>query len=104
MFDLSNRVAVVIGAISGNGRCLAFGLAENGAAVIPTERRADRLSEVCQGLTARCRETILHVADVRYRSSLECLRTAVIDRFERVNVLINERSRLFVPSGHSLYE
>ncbi len=36
MFDLSNRVVVVIGATSGIGRALAFGLAENGAAVVPT--------------------------------------------------------------------
>jgi NAD(P)-dependent dehydrogenase (short-subunit alcohol dehydrogenase family) len=104
MFDLSNRVVVVIGATSGIGRCLAFGLAENGATVVPTGRRADQLTEVCQGLSARGRETILQVADVRDRSSLECFRTAVIDRFGHVDVLVNAAGYTFRQATASMNE
>jgi NAD(P)-dependent dehydrogenase (short-subunit alcohol dehydrogenase family) len=89
MFDLSSRVAVVIGATSGIGRCLAFGLADSGATVIPTGRRANELKEVCEGLSARGRDTIHHVADVRDRSSLESFHAAVIERFGHVDVLVN---------------
>jgi NAD(P)-dependent dehydrogenase (short-subunit alcohol dehydrogenase family) len=104
MFDLSNRVAVVIGATSGIGRCLAFGLAENGATVVPTGRRSNLLTEVCNGLSARGRETIFHVADVRDRSSLEYFRAAVIDRFGRVDVLVNAAGYTFRQATASMNE
>ncbi len=38
--DLSGKVAVVIGGTSGIGRAIAHGLAEAGADVVPTSRRA----------------------------------------------------------------
>lgn len=41
-FDLSGKVAVVVGGTSGIGRAIGRGLAEAGADVIPTGRRADR--------------------------------------------------------------
>ncbi len=95
MFDLSKRVAVVIGATSGIGRCLALGLAESGATVIPTGRRSNELKEVCEDLTARGSGTIYHVADVRDRSSLECFHAAVIRRFGQVDVLVNAAGYTF---------
>ena len=44
--DLEGRVAVVIGGTSGLGRAIGLGLAEAGADVVPTGRRADRIDEV----------------------------------------------------------
>src|SRR2546422_582112 len=46
--DLTNRVAVVIGATSGLGRAIAIGLAEHGADVVPTGRRRNNIEEVCR--------------------------------------------------------
>jgi len=92
---LSNRVVVVVGATSGIGRALAFGLAENGATVIPTGRRAEELSEVCKGLSERGHGTIHHIADVRDRRSLESFRAAAIKRFGRIDVLINAAGYTF---------
>ena len=45
-FDLTGRVAVVIGGTSGLGRAIATGLAESGAAVVPTGRRQELAQEV----------------------------------------------------------
>jgi len=39
--DLIGKVAVVIGGTSGIGRAIAHGLAQAGADVIPTSRRAE---------------------------------------------------------------
>ena len=46
LFDLSGRVAVVMGGTSGIGRMLAVTLAEAGADVVPTGRRENLLKEV----------------------------------------------------------
>lgn len=46
LFDLTDRIAVVVGGSSGIGRALALGLAEAGADVIATARRADLVGEV----------------------------------------------------------
>ena len=40
LFDLSGRVAVVVGGTSGIGRTIALGLADAGADVVTTGRRA----------------------------------------------------------------
>jgi NAD(P)-dependent dehydrogenase (short-subunit alcohol dehydrogenase family) len=44
--DLTSKTAVVIGGTSGIGLTLAKGLAEAGANVVPTGRRADRVESV----------------------------------------------------------
>jgi len=87
--DISNRVAVVVGATSGIGRALALGLAEHGAIVIPTGRRQDRLAEVCAEIEATGNRTLCQVADVQEKSSLDRLRDAALKQFGRVDILIN---------------
>ena len=87
--DISNRVAVVIGGTSGIGRALAMGLAEHGADVVPTGRRADRLEDVCREIADLGRTTIRQVADVSSRASIDNLRDAVLKQFGRVDILVN---------------
>jgi len=72
LFDLSNRVAVVVGGTSGIGRAIALGLAEQGALVVPAGRRASRWA-----------------VDVRSRPSIDALRDAVLHEFGRVDILVN---------------
>ena len=72
ILDLTGRVAVVIGATSGLGRTLAEGLAAHGATVVPTGRRAATLA-----------------CDVGSRESVDALRDAVLERYGRVDILLN---------------
>ena len=55
LFDLSGRVAVIVGGTSGIGRALALGLAEAGADVVATGRREDLVREVSAEITAKGR-------------------------------------------------
>jgi NAD(P)-dependent dehydrogenase (short-subunit alcohol dehydrogenase family) len=85
IFDLTGRVAVVIGATSGLGRAIAIGLAQHGANVGPTGRRPQQVEEVCNEVGSAVRK----VADVTDRQSLEALRDAVLAAFGRVDILVN---------------
>jgi NAD(P)-dependent dehydrogenase (short-subunit alcohol dehydrogenase family) len=93
--DISNRVAVVMGATSGIGRTLAIGLAQHGAVVIPTGRRQDRLAEVCSQVEAAGSRTLVQTADVQNRASIDAFRDAVVQKFGRVDILVNAAGSTF---------
>src|SRR5215472_8584740 len=84
-FDLSDRVAVVIGATSGLGRAVAAGLKEHGATVVPSGRRQKELESLCDELGSK----LCRTADVTDRTSIDALRDAVVQMFGRVDILVN---------------
>jgi NAD(P)-dependent dehydrogenase (short-subunit alcohol dehydrogenase family) len=87
--SLAGRVAVVVGGTSGIGRALSRALADAGADVIPTGRRADEVGTVASEIEARGRRSLRAAADVTDRASLERFRDAVLDAFGRVDILVN---------------
>ena len=87
--DISDRVAVVIGGTSGLGEAIALGMADAGASVVASGRRADRVAEVSHAIRERGRPSIEQTVDVRDRASVEALCTAVLEHFGRVDVLVN---------------
>ena len=87
-FDLSGRVAVVIGATSGLGRTMALGLAEAGADVVPSGRRESLVQEVCQRIEHSGRRSLSVPVDVRDRRSVDALRDRVLERFGRADILL----------------
>lgn len=82
-FDLSGRVAVVVGGTSGIGQALAIGLEEHGAHVI-----------------AAGRSSAEYRVDVTSRQSLEELR----DKVGRVDILINAAGQTFRKPTHDITE
>lgn len=94
-FDLSNRVAVVTGGTSGIGRAIALGLAEQGADVVPTGRRANHIEEVCRAIEGMGSRTLRHVSDIRSRQSVDAFRDAILHEFGRVDILVNSAGITF---------
>jgi NAD(P)-dependent dehydrogenase (short-subunit alcohol dehydrogenase family) len=92
--DLSDRVAVVIGGTSGLGRTIALGLAEAGADVVSSGRRQDLVEEVSARIRALGRNTVSQSVNVSDRKSIDALRDAVVERFGRVDVLVNAAGRI----------
>lgn len=88
-FDLASKTAVVIGGTSGIGRCLALGLAEAGANVVPTGRRPDCVSAVADEIKKLNRRSLKITCDVTDRSSIEALFEKTIAEFGQVDILIN---------------
>ncbi len=89
LFDLTNRVAVVIGATSGIGKAIALGLADAGAAVVPTGRRQELVRQAVQEVEARGSTTLAITADVTSTHSINGLTAAVIEEFGRIDILVN---------------
>jgi NAD(P)-dependent dehydrogenase (short-subunit alcohol dehydrogenase family) len=93
--DLTGRVAVVIGGTSGIGRTLAAGLAAAGADVVPTGRREAMIEEVCAEIESAGGKTMRQACDIGSRESVDRFRDAVLERFGRVDVLLNAAGQTF---------
>ena len=89
MFDLTARVAVVIGGTSGLGKAIALGLADAGADVIATSRSLAPVEEVALEIEAKGSRTLRLVSDVTERRSLEALHDNVLGAFGAVHILVN---------------
>jgi NAD(P)-dependent dehydrogenase (short-subunit alcohol dehydrogenase family) len=87
--DLSGRTAVVIGGTSGIGRVLTHGLAQAGADVVATARRADLVDEAATEIEQFGRRTLRVTADVTDKASLEALLARTVDAFGQVDIMVN---------------
>ncbi len=87
--DLSSKTAVVIGATSGIGLTLAKGLAQAGANVVPTGRRAELVRSAAAEISSIGRRTLSLTCDVTDRGSVEELLRATCKEFGSVEILIN---------------
>lgn len=88
LFDLTGRVAVVVGGSSGIGRTLALGFAEAGADVVATARRSELVDSVAAEIEARGRRTLRVASDVADVGSLERLRDRTLETFGRVDIML----------------
>jgi NAD(P)-dependent dehydrogenase (short-subunit alcohol dehydrogenase family) len=88
IFDLTGRVAVVVGGTSGIGRSIAIGLARAGADVVPTGRREALVSAVADEIRSTGRRSVSIASDVADSASLERLRDAVVDELGTVDIVV----------------
>ena len=81
-------MAVVVGGTSGICRVLALGLADAGADVVATARRANLVEEVAADIEARGRRTLRVATDVLDRQSLAAAADAVAGACGRIDVVL----------------
>jgi NAD(P)-dependent dehydrogenase (short-subunit alcohol dehydrogenase family) len=68
---------------------LSFGLAEAGADVVATARRQQQVDDTAKEIEARGRQALRLASDVGDRASLEKLLAATLERFGKVDILVN---------------
>lgn len=95
LFDLTGRVAVVMGGTSGIGRAISIGLAQSGADVVATGRREDKLNDVVNEIEKAGRKSLRKTVDASNRQSIDELRDAVLSEFGRVDILVNSAGQIF---------
>jgi len=89
LFDLAGRVAVVTGGTTGIGHAIALGLAEAGADVVASSRRAEQVEKTAVEIEGIGRRTLRVASDVLDRDSVQALHDAVIKEFGKVDILVN---------------
>jgi 3-oxoacyl-[acyl-carrier protein] reductase len=87
---LAQKVALVTGASRGIGRAIALALAQEGArVVINYVHRADAAAEVKDAVQALGQEALTVQADVAVADDVARMVTQALDRFGRLDILVN---------------
>ena len=91
--ELNGKVAVVIGGTSGIGLAIAKGMAEAGADVVPTSRRAEQVEAAAKEIEARGKRSIQIASDVSDRASLQNVLDETVKAFGKVDIMVNSAGR-----------
>lgn len=94
MKQLQGKVALVTGASRGLGRAVALAYAREGAALAICARAPERLDEVAAEIARLGAPVLAVAADVGLEDDRERLVARTLDRFGRVDVLVNNASSL----------
>jgi gluconate 5-dehydrogenase len=89
LFDLAGKVALVTDGTDGLGLEIAQGLGEAGAAVAVTARREEGLESAGAEFRAQRIQCLALTCDVSQPSQVEAAVAATIERFGRIDVLVN---------------
>ena len=101
-FNLDGAVAVLTGAGSGIGRATALSLAARGARIAASDIDASRAEETA-ALVAEAGGAAIGVrVDVAEQSDLEALRDAALERFGRIDVVVNNVGVLAMGAAETL--
>jgi short-subunit dehydrogenase len=84
----SSRVVVITGASAGIGRATALRLARDGAAVVVSARRGERLHTLVRDIEALGGRALAVVADVTREEDMQRLVGQTVERFDRLDVMI----------------
>jgi short-subunit dehydrogenase len=89
--DINGKVVIVTGASSGIGEATAREFGQEGARVVLAARRVDRLEALAQEITSMGTqaETLVVQADLSKLEDIRSLIRQTLDRFGRIDVLVN---------------
>jgi citronellol/citronellal dehydrogenase len=100
--DLTGKVAFITGASRGVGKALALGLARVGCDVViaaktvqPDPRIPGTIGDTAREIEAQGRRALAVAVDVRDDDAVEAACKAALDRFGRVDFLINNAGALY---------
>ena len=91
---LEGKVALITGASRGLGRSVAMAFAREGAALALCARRQEALDLVATEVAALGTPVLAVSADVRSTRDLDQLVALTLDRYRRVDILVNNASEL----------
>ncbi|MGE5473266.1 MAG: SDR family NAD(P)-dependent oxidoreductase [Ignavibacteriales bacterium] len=87
--SLAGQTALVTGGSKGIGRAICLALAKEGANVVITARNENEIKDTMDKLKAMNSESLAIQADVRSEEDVRRLISIIIDKFGRLDILIN---------------
>jgi NAD(P)-dependent dehydrogenase (short-subunit alcohol dehydrogenase family) len=89
LFDLTGKVAVVVGGGGGIGHAQALGLADAGADVVVASRKLEHLEPVSKEIKAKGRKSLAVTVEVADEKSVQAMVDAVLKEFPTIDILVN---------------
>ncbi|MFF3568620.1 SDR family NAD(P)-dependent oxidoreductase [Nocardia jiangxiensis] len=89
LFDLADKVVLITGGSRGLGRAMCLGFADRGARVVVCSRKSDACEALAKEIDSRGGESFARACHVGDWRQLDGLIDDVIERYGRLDVLIN---------------
>ena len=88
LFDLTGKTALITGSSKGIGRAIAERMAEHGARVVISSRKADACEVVAAGIRAKGGDAIVIPANIGHKDQLQALVDGTVAAFGGVDILV----------------
>lgn len=88
LFDLRDKVAIITGSSRGIGRAIALRLAEHGARVVVSSRKAEACEKVADEIRQAGGQAIVVPCNVSDKAQLQALVDATVKQWGRVDILV----------------
>lgn len=88
MVSVRDQVVLIVGASSGVGRTTAVLFAREGANVVASARREERLRSLERELAKEKRSIMIRPADARNADEMKALAQATLERFGKIDILV----------------
>jgi gluconate 5-dehydrogenase len=102
LFDLRGRVSIVTGGSAGLGLQMATALAEAGSNIVICSRKLAHCEAAARELRALGTEVLAVECDVSKADEIEAFKDAVMAKFGRVDVLVNNAGRTWWASPEDM--
>ncbi len=89
LFDLSGKIALVIGGHGGIGRAIALGLAEAGADVAVASRNLEALQATVKDIESKARKSLAVTVDIVDEKQVNDMVARILETFPRIDILVN---------------
>ncbi len=100
--SIKDKVVIITGGSSGIGEAIARRLAAEGAKVMLTARREDRMKEIVEDIKGKGGQAAYKTADVTKRDQVEAVAKAAESEFGPVDVLVNNAGLMPLSYVHKL--